>query len=430
LSYARSDKARIGKLQRVLEANGIPVWRDIQSLQPGQDWKLAIRRAITKDALAFVACFSRTGQSGAASYQNEELLLAIDQFRRHPPDQMWLIPVRLDECELPEYDLGAGRTLASLQSADLFGKTRADHTKRLIEMIAQVVGSKRDVESLPDRSRTAEPVQLATNGLPSMVRGRAAKTIAAVDGPAYLQQVRRIAPPNPPGLQGRDAELVELAAFCTEPDRGPYVWWQAGPWAGKSALLSTFVLRPPPAVADQVTFVSFFITARLAAQDTREAFTQALLDQLAVITGEDLPAILPEASRDVFVLDLLGRAARLCADEGERLVLVVDGLDEDRHATAGPDAHSIAGLLPADPPTGMRVIVSGRPDPPAPVMCRTGTRYATGPSSPIEPVTARLGHRPAGPAGTEAAAERHSCRTGDPGPAYRRPRWPVRQRPG
>jgi hypothetical protein len=109
-------------------------------------------------------------------------------------------------------------------------------------------------------------------------------------GSAYVQQVRRIAPPN---LMGREAELGELAAFCQQPDRGPYAWWQAGPWTGKSALLSTFVLRPPPQVAGRVRIVSFFITARLAAQDTREAFTEVLLEQLAELTGQDLPAILP-----------------------------------------------------------------------------------------------------------------------------------------
>jgi hypothetical protein len=45
---------------------------------------------------------------------------------------------------------------------------------------------------------------------------------------------------------------------------------------------------------------------------------------------------------------------------------VVDGLDEDRGVTTGPDAHSIAGLLPADPPAGMRVIVAGRANPRVP----------------------------------------------------------------
>lgn len=151
---------------------------------------------------------------------------------------------------------------------------------------------------------------------------------------AYQQQVRRIAPPDPPGLLGREVELAELAQFCLEPDCGPYVWWQAGAWAGKSALLSTFVLRPPPEVHDRVQIVSFFITARLAAQDTREAFTQVLLEQLAEVTGQSLPAVLPETTREAYLLDLLAQAAAACREAGGRLLLVVDGLDEDRSVTA------------------------------------------------------------------------------------------------
>ena len=63
---------------------------------------------------------------------------------------------------------------------------------------------------------------------------------------------------------------------------------------------------------------------------------------------------------------MLEQAAEACAARGERLILVVDGLDEDRGVTTGPDARSIAALLPADPPAGMRVVVAGRPDPPIP----------------------------------------------------------------
>ena len=162
---------------------------------------------------------------------------------------------------------------------------------------------------------------------------------------AYLEQVRRIAPPS---LLGRDGELAELARFCLGAHAGPYAWWRAGPWAGKSALLSTFVLAPPPGVR----IVSFFITARLAAQDTREAFAEVMLEQLAALLGESLPVMLPEATRDAYLLGLLSQAAVACAEAGGRLVLVVDGLDEDRGVTTGPDAHSIAGLLPADPSCG------------------------------------------------------------------------------
>ena len=57
---------------------------------------------------------------------------------------------------------------------------------------------------------------------------------------------------------------------------------------------------------------------------------------------------------------------RRIACSGGRLVLIVDGLDEDRGVTTGPHARSIAALLPGVPPAGMRVIVAGRPDPPVP----------------------------------------------------------------
>src|SRR5215831_9714463 len=91
---------------------------------------------------------------------------------------------------------------------------------------------------------------------------------------AYLEQVRQIAPPE---LVDRDGELTELAAFCTEPERATYVWWRAPAWAGKSALMSWFVLHPPPSVQ----LVSFFVTARYKGQDDRAAFTDAVMEQLA-----------------------------------------------------------------------------------------------------------------------------------------------------
>ncbi|MFJ4536590.1 tetratricopeptide repeat protein [Streptomyces tibetensis] len=181
---------------------------------------------------------------------------------------------------------------------------------------------------------------------------------------AYLRQVERIAPPQ---LLGREAELAELAGFCLDERRGPYVWWRAGPWAGKSALLSTFVLNPPaPPAADGVWLVSFFITARLAGQDTREAFTIALTEQLCALLGQDLPVSGDEAAREAAMMDLLAQAAAVSQQAGGRLVLVVDGLDEDRGVTTGRGAHSIAGLLPGRPPAGMRIIVAGRPNPPIP----------------------------------------------------------------
>jgi tetratricopeptide (TPR) repeat protein len=176
---------------------------------------------------------------------------------------------------------------------------------------------------------------------------------------AYLEQVGRI---SPSALHGRDDELTELAAFCTDPGRGPYAWWQAPAWAGKSALMSWFVLHPPPGVR----MVSFFVTARYKGQDDRDAFTNAVMEQLAELLGEPIPAYLTATTREPHLLSMLTRAADDCHRAGQRLVLVVDGLDEDRGVTTGPDAYSIAALLPARSSAGLRVIVAGRPDPPVP----------------------------------------------------------------
>ena len=175
----------------------------------------------------------------------------------------------------------------------------------------------------------------------------------------YWRQVRRIAPEY---LRDREPELDELAAFCTAPDGPAYTWWRAPAWAGKSALMAWFALHPP----DGVRIVPFFITSRWDGQSDRIGFTDAVIEQLAEILAEPLPTHLTNATRDVEFLSLLEHAAQVCAGLGRRLVLLVDGLDEDRGVTTGPDAYSIAALLPDRLPAGMRVIVAGRLHPPIP----------------------------------------------------------------
>ncbi|MFJ3723363.1 hypothetical protein ACIPYQ_12430 [Streptomyces sp. NPDC090045] len=176
---------------------------------------------------------------------------------------------------------------------------------------------------------------------------------------AYLEQVRSIAPAE---LRGRSTELAALTAFCTSPDGPSYVWWRSEAWAGKSALLSWFVLDPPPGVR----VISFFITARFAGQSDWLAFTDVVMEQIADLLHQPMPAYLPYATRAAHLRRMLTEAAQHCHKQGERLVLVVDGLDEDRGVTADPDSYSVAGLLPAEPPHGMRIVVAGRLNPPLP----------------------------------------------------------------
>jgi hypothetical protein len=140
LSYVRENGNEVDKIQRALEAAGVPVWRDTANLWPGEDWRTRIRRAISDDALVFIACFSVAGVARFKSYQNEELTLAIEQLRQRNPDRPWLIPVRIDDCLVPDLDLGAGRTLASIQQIDLFGDMRDVAMVRLVMAVLRILG--------------------------------------------------------------------------------------------------------------------------------------------------------------------------------------------------------------------------------------------------------------------------------------------------
>ena len=151
ISYVREDAERVDRLQRLLEAEGITVWRDTSDLWPGQDWRIEIRKAI-ESGLAFIACFSEHSESKDISYQNEELIFAIEMMRRRPPGVVWLLPVRFADCRLPPFDLGASRTLNSLQRVDLFDGTAWEPAAARLAAAVRRVQGRSEAQTAPSES--------------------------------------------------------------------------------------------------------------------------------------------------------------------------------------------------------------------------------------------------------------------------------------
>jgi TIR domain-containing protein len=149
ISYVHEDSDHVDRLQDALQAAGIPVWRDTAGLWPGEDWRRKIRQAITGNTLVFIACFSSRSVVRKKSYQNEELFLAIEQLRLRPPDEPWLIPVRFDDCEIPDWDIGGGRTLTSIQQVDLFGGRSDEGAARLVVAILRILQVSGDQRGAP-----------------------------------------------------------------------------------------------------------------------------------------------------------------------------------------------------------------------------------------------------------------------------------------
>jgi TIR domain len=221
ISYVREDSRSVDHLQQVLEAAGVSVWRDVADIWPGQDWRARIRAAINDDALAFVACFSRASVERKTSYQNEELVLAIDQLRRRQPDDPWLIPVRFDACDIPYRDIGAGRTLGSIQRADLFGDRAREETERLVASIQWILGCNPRVSSaaLPDQAALDRAEVVESSGLHPPLAGaqKAWDRVSVAARLAHLAVDAFDFEPNiyaRPDLQDPSARLWHRAQRC------------------------------------------------------------------------------------------------------------------------------------------------------------------------------------------------------------------------
>jgi trypsin-like peptidase len=170
---------------------------------------------------------------------------------------------------------------------------------------------------------------------------------------SYLLQVRDIAPEK---LLGREEELRELAGFAE-----PYGWWEGPPWAGKTALMAWFALHAPP----DVEVVPFFVGAGRAGSSDGDAFLGAVTEQLNALAAPSREAPETTLDRRRGLLALLDAVARRCRDAERRVLVVVDGIDEDTGpATQEP---SIAALLPRHPPPGVAVLLTSRPGRPLPM---------------------------------------------------------------
>ena len=118
ISYVRENEKAVSRLYHDLASRGIRVWLDRNEIKPGVRWKSAIRKAIQEGAY-FIACFSKEYNDRDKTYMNEELTVATEVLRQQPFDKAWFIPIKLNECKIPDRDIGGGETFEDFQWVDL-----------------------------------------------------------------------------------------------------------------------------------------------------------------------------------------------------------------------------------------------------------------------------------------------------------------------
>jgi len=127
LCHASQDKPAVRDLLRRLTAEGwIDVWLDEKRLLPGQDWRLNIEEAVeTSDVV--IICLSNNSVS-KEGYVQKELRYAREIALEKPDETIFLIPLRLDDCETP-------RGLRFFQWADYFGEKKEETYNALLQSL-------------------------------------------------------------------------------------------------------------------------------------------------------------------------------------------------------------------------------------------------------------------------------------------------------
>jgi hypothetical protein len=112
LCHSSGDKPIVRELYRKLSAEGwIDAWLDEVKIIPGQTWEYEIEKALD-NADAVIVTLSKSSVS-KEGYVQKEFKFVLDIALEKPEGTIYILPVRLDDCERP-------RRLRSIQGIDYF----------------------------------------------------------------------------------------------------------------------------------------------------------------------------------------------------------------------------------------------------------------------------------------------------------------------
>ncbi len=160
------------KLHDDLTSAGFDVWIDEKSLLGGQDWRATIKKAI-RDSRYFLAILSKISIPKRGFVQ-KELALALDILNEVPEPNIFLIPVRIEECEPPQEEL------CNLHWVDMFPNWK-DGLAKILKSI-DVQAKKQVGDDAKVSNKTIEETKKTNPGVKSEPRGTYVPNLAPPSG--------------------------------------------------------------------------------------------------------------------------------------------------------------------------------------------------------------------------------------------------------
>jgi hypothetical protein len=136
LAYSRADSGTAREFYKLLQLDGFRPWLDEVCLVAGQDWQIEIETAVRRTEV--VAIFLSQRSMDSRGYVHKELALALDIAEREPETSIFIIPIRLDEVEVPSR-LKHLHWLELRNSPEEVGRTYL-HLQRALVMRADQLG--------------------------------------------------------------------------------------------------------------------------------------------------------------------------------------------------------------------------------------------------------------------------------------------------
>jgi formylglycine-generating enzyme required for sulfatase activity len=100
LCHSSGDKPAVRNLYQRLSGEGFDPWLDEEKLLPGQEWEVEIQKAVkTSDVVIVCLSHKAINKSG---YVQKEIKFALDKAEEQPEGTIFLIPLLLEECNVPE----------------------------------------------------------------------------------------------------------------------------------------------------------------------------------------------------------------------------------------------------------------------------------------------------------------------------------------
>jgi formylglycine-generating enzyme required for sulfatase activity len=131
LYHAPTDRLATRDLYLRLIKDGVDTWLVKEKLLPGQDWKQELQRAV-READIVVVCISR--EFALVETRQKEVQAAFDSTIEELNGEIFVIPVRLEACDLPEY-------LRNWQRVDLFEEDGYEELMRALQAQANQIGA-------------------------------------------------------------------------------------------------------------------------------------------------------------------------------------------------------------------------------------------------------------------------------------------------